>query len=375
MKRKPVAFKAPGADYEIRVVGDRATPLRDFYHALLRCRGGRRSRRSRRRSWSRTRCSRWRIVAIGGIAHARAGSFRDAFFFSVQTMGTIGYGAMYPESTAANVLVVAESIVGLMLTALATGLVFAKFSRSTARVVFTHAGGDLADERRADADVPPRQRARQPDRRRADPRWCMVRTERPAEGGTFYRMLDLELDARARAVAVALVDRDARDRRAEPAGRRDARVAGREEVELQVMVIGIDDISMQTVHASHRYFAQDIVWGARMADVLTETPDGHLQLDLGRFHEVEPTAPARASRTRPETGWDGRGARGSRRRRRRFRRRRTGARSAAAGRGAGRGRTCRGGRPCGRRSRPPCCGSHVRTASRAARRRTAARSQ
>jgi hypothetical protein len=49
---------------------------------------------------------------------------------------------------------------------------------------------------------------------------------------------------------------------------------------------------MQTVHAAHRYFAKEIVWGARMADVLTETPDGHLQLDLSRFHDVEPTAPA-----------------------------------------------------------------------------------
>jgi len=137
MPRKPLVATPPGADYSIRVVGDRATPLRDFYHALLRW------------PWSAT------ITAIsalflaanalfaagylitGGIAHAAPGSFVDAFFFSVQTMGTIGYGAMYPESAAANILVVAEAITGLTLTALATGLVFAKFSRSTARIVFT----------------------------------------------------------------------------------------------------------------------------------------------------------------------------------------------------------------------------------------------
>jgi inward rectifier potassium channel len=63
------------------------------------------------------------------------------------------------------------------------------------------------------------------------------------------------------------------------------------EIELQVMVIGLDDITMQTVHASHRYFAKDILWGARLADVLSETPDGHLLLDLRRFHDVVPTAP------------------------------------------------------------------------------------
>jgi hypothetical protein len=56
------------------------------------------------------------------------------------------------------------------------------------------------------------------------------------------------------------------------------------------MVIGTDDVTMQTVHAAHRYFAKDIVWGARLADVLSETPDGHLLLDLRRFDDVEPTA-------------------------------------------------------------------------------------
>ena len=63
------------------------------------------------------------------------------------------------------------------------------------------------------------------------------------------------------------------------------------EIELQVMVIGLDDVTMQTVHASHRYFAKDIIFGARLADVLSETPDGHMLLDLNRFHDVEPTAP------------------------------------------------------------------------------------
>jgi inward rectifier potassium channel len=48
---------------------------------------------------------------------------------------------------------------------------------------------------------------------------------------------------------------------------------------------------MRRVHAGHRYFAKDILWGARLADVLSETTDGHLLLDLPSFHDVEPTAP------------------------------------------------------------------------------------
>jgi len=291
MKRKPVAFRAPGADYEIRVVGDRATPLRDFYHALLLL------------PWWATILAisaaflitnalfALGFAAIGGVNHAAPSSFRDAFFFSVQTMGTIGYGAMFPESTAANVLVVAESIVSLLLTAVSTGLVFAKFSRSTARFVFTrHAVISPVN------GVPTlmfrlgNQRGNQIVN--AQIRLVLVRTERTSEGDTFYRMLDLK-PTRERALSLSRSWNvlHAIDAHSPLAGETPASVAEKE-VELQVMVIGIDDISMQTVHAAHRYFAKDIVWGARMADVLTETPDGHMLLDLGRFHDVEPTAPA-----------------------------------------------------------------------------------
>ena len=65
------------------------------------------------------------------------------------------------------------------------------------------------------------------------------------------------------------------------------------EIELQVLVVGLDDITMQTVHAQHRYFAKDVLWGHRLADVLSETPDGHMLLDLRRFHDVEPCRPRR----------------------------------------------------------------------------------
>ena len=117
------------------MVGAPPAPLRDFYHALLAL------------SWPATigvvvvsyfagnALFAVLFLASGGIANARPGSLRDAFFFSVQTLGTIGYGAMYPVSDSANLLVTVESTFGLVLTALVTGLVFAKFSRPTARVL------------------------------------------------------------------------------------------------------------------------------------------------------------------------------------------------------------------------------------------------
>ena len=290
MKRRPFSIKQPGADYEIRVVGARPAPLRDFYHALLRA------------SW-------WATIAVISVAYLAAnvlfalayvttdglegaapGSFRDAFFFSVQTMGTIGYGAMFPRSVGANLVVVVESIVSLLLTALSTGLVFAKFSRSRARFAFTRQAvispvdgsptltlrvGNERGNQIVDAQI----------------RITLVRTERTAEGRTFYRVLDLH-PTRDRVPALSRswsilhrIDASSPLHGETPASMLE------KEMEMQVMVVGLDETTMQTVHASYRYAARDVVWGARHADVLSETPDGHMLLDLRKFHEIEPTEP------------------------------------------------------------------------------------
>ena len=68
-------------------------------------------------------------LAPGSIASARAGNFEDAFYFSVQTMATIGYGGMTPATRFAHLVVTVEALVGIMYTALLTGLTFSKFAR------------------------------------------------------------------------------------------------------------------------------------------------------------------------------------------------------------------------------------------------------
>jgi inward rectifier potassium channel len=274
----------------MKVVGHRPTPLRDFYHALLQMPWG----------WTFAIISAFYLtanavfalgyLAIGGISHAEPGSFADAFFFSVQTMGTIGYGAMYPETRAANVLVVAESLVGLLLTALATGLVFAKFSLSRARIMFTRTVvisplngvptlmfrfGNERGNQIVNAQI----------------HVVLMRTERTGEGGTFYRSYDLKL-VRDKALSLSrswsalhVIDRDS------PLYGQTPESVQAQEVEIQVMVLGTDDTTMQTIHASYRYFTNNIHWGMRFVDVLSETEDGNMLLDLRRFHETLPTEP------------------------------------------------------------------------------------
>jgi inward rectifier potassium channel len=245
--------------------------------------------------------------ATGGVANMPPGSLKDAFFFSVQTMGTIGYGVLYPKSDAANLLVVAESIFGLLLTALSAGLVFAKFSRSSAHLMFSREAviGPMSTSASASASTSASGRTtlsfrisnvRGNQLVNAEIRVAMLRTELEANGKPFYRMLELTL-TRPRAMSLSrswtvihLIDP------ASPLWGETAETLDTKEVELHVMVLGLDDIFMQTVHAAHRYMARQILWGYRHADVLSELPNGDLLLDLRRFHDVEP-APGQPAAT------------------------------------------------------------------------------
>jgi inward rectifier potassium channel len=285
---RPIRYRPLGADYEFKVIGHQRQPLRDFYHALLLW------------PWWVTLaalagaflCANavfalCYLVTGGGITGAHPGSFRDAFFFSVQTMGTIGYGAMVPASNVANTIVVVESIAGLLFTALATGLVFAKFSRPNARMVFTRQAvvspydgvptltfrlGNERSNQIVDAQV----------------RVTLGRTERTAEGHTFYRNYDLVL-ARDRMLSLSrswtiLHPIDARS----PLSGATAESLRESEAELNIMVIGVDDTTMQLVHARHRYGAADVLFGRRHVDILQEESPDVMVVDLRRFHDTEP---------------------------------------------------------------------------------------
>lgn len=276
---------------ETLVIGAAKTTLRDFYHLFLRVR------------WSLAIAAI--VVAylvintlfaivylyVGGVENARPDSFFDALCFSVETMGTIGYGAMYPKSPGANLVMIVESVSSLIITAVATGLVFAKFSRSSARVAFSE------NPVIALMDGQPTLMLRVGNERgnfilEATIRLSIVRTERTSEGVTFYRMYDLRL-ARERSPAMTrswtiihTIDPDSPLFGATPES------MAKDEVELIATLVGIDDTSMQTVHARKRYVDSQIVWGARHADILSEEPDGRIIIDMRKFHSLIPTKPS-----------------------------------------------------------------------------------
>ena len=280
----------PSQQPGVTIIGAPRVTLRDAYHQFLRV------------SWA---VALGAIVAVylglnaifalaylevGGVVNARARSFWDAFCFSVQTMGTIGYGSMYPSSVAANAVMITESVASLIVTALATGLVFAKFSRSTARVVFSkHAViGPM--------NGVPTLMLRVGNERgnsilEAAIRVVFTRTERLDEGSMFYRLIDLKL-TRERSPAMArswtvlhVIDETSPLFGATPESMK------RDEVELMVTLVGTDDTSLQPVHARTQYLDGEIVWGARHADILSEDAQGNLVVDVRKFNDIVPTKP------------------------------------------------------------------------------------
>jgi len=234
-------------------------------------------------------------LIVGGIDHAHPGSFDDAFFFSVQTMATIGYGTMAPASLLANLLTSAEALTGLLALAVVTGLVFSKFSRPTARVRFTR--NAVISVR----DGVPSLMFRMANVRAneivdAQVHVVLARQENTLEGEQVRRFYDLDLTRYRNAIfdytwtAVHPIDLKS------PLYGATAESLSAAEGFIVVSLTGIDETFSQTVYARYYYDAEDIIWGSRLADITKRTPEGEVLLDFTRYDEVV------AVEVRPEMG-------------------------------------------------------------------------
>ena len=231
------------------------------------------------------------LLGNGSIANVRPGAFADAFFFSVETLSTIGYGQMSPGTLYGNIVMTAEALAGVMLIAVAAGLMFARFSKPTARVVFSKVAVvgpfngvstlslRLANERRNQI-------------LEAQVSVTLVRDERTAEGDWIRRFYDLQLvRQRSPIFAMTFTVMHAIDA-ASPLSNSSPSSLAAEGAELVVTVTGLDGTTSQMIHARASYLADEIYWDHRFTDVFTETSDGRLAIDYRRFHD---TAPVRSS--------------------------------------------------------------------------------
>ncbi len=209
--------------------------------------------------------------------------WRD-FFFSVHTVATIGYGNVYPVSLFTNAVVVMEITLGLIYFALSTGIAFARFSRPTARFLFS---------RRVlirNVDGVPTFGLRAANQRHnvvysAQARLTLL-VDSDLGGVKMRRFLDLPLVRDSNPV-FALTWTIMHSITADSPMR--SWLDGSEAAfgqEIIVIVSGIDEISGQVIHDRWAYVPEDVHRDARFADIITTAPDGTRTIDYSRFHDV-----------------------------------------------------------------------------------------
>jgi inward rectifier potassium channel len=223
----------------------------------------------------------------GGISNARPGSFEDAFFFSVQTLATIGYGTMAPQTRFAHVVVTIESILGIIAVGSLAGISFARLSRPKALVLFSN----KAVVRRRNG-VPHLQMRLANWRTNliveASLRMFLLVAERTQEGEFIRTPVEVKLVRGSTPVffltwtVMHCIDETS------PFYGEDAtaRLQG-SGAQLFAMLSGYDQTVGQTVLAYHEYRFSDIVYDARFVDVVGSAPDGTRTIDFSRFHDIE----------------------------------------------------------------------------------------
>ena len=224
---------------------------------------------------------------LGGncIENATPDSFLDAFFFSVQTLTSIGYGSMYPTTTYADILVSVEALVGIIGIALITSLAFTRFARPTAKVMFSRVATI------SEHDNIPTLTIRAGNQRHnqileAQVRLYLMQDEVSAEGEYMRRfyLLKLKRDSTPRFTLswtiMHPIDETSPLYSATPESLAKTRAM------IMVSFSGIDETVSQSLHAPYSYSARDILWSHRFADIMYQTPEGHQYIDYTYFHQT-----------------------------------------------------------------------------------------
>lgn len=227
------------------------------------------------------------LTAGDGIANAKPGSLTDAFFFSIQTLSTVGYGSMHPQSFYTQILVTVEILVGLVLIAILTGLMFARFSRPTAKVLFSNVAVICP------YDGIPTLMFRAANRRdshilEAQIQVNFLRNEISQEGHQLRRFYDINLiRSRTPVFGLSWLIMHQIDEKSPLFGETLESIE-KSEGEIWITLTGIDETFSQTIHARHSYTLSDIVWNQRFVDIFARKYNGERYIDLSRFHDVIP---------------------------------------------------------------------------------------
>jgi len=221
------------------------------------------------------------------IANVAGQGILDLFYFSIETLATVGYGDMHPQTNYGHFVATVEIFTGMSFLAVMTGLIFARFSRPRARFVFAdhpvvtmYEGHPTLMIRLANA--------RHNAISRATARLWLIRVESNKAGDQFRRFYELKVERDEHPMFVLswtlfhTIDKDSILHGATAAELEDA------DALLVVNVDGLDDSSAQQLYARRIYSPHDIRWRHRYRNITGVWPQGRFQLDCTKFHDVVP---------------------------------------------------------------------------------------
>jgi inward rectifier potassium channel len=220
------------------------------------------------------------------IANLNPAGYWGRFFFSVETFATVGYGDMHPQTPFAHIVAAIEIFIGLMSLALITGMMFARFSRPTARFVFARSAvvrplnGKLTLMVRA-------ANARQNIVMEASARLRLLRDEVSPEGVRFRRIQDLALIRNRHPVflfgwtVMHVIDDTS------PLAGQNTQSLAAARAYLLLTLIGTDDTTGQSLMARQEYPAANVRWNHSYVDILSTDADGVDHFDYTRFQDIE----------------------------------------------------------------------------------------
>ncbi len=259
-------------------------------------------------TFTRMSWGRFYLIAVGGylainflfaMAYFYAGSgavhglsgltplsrFAECFFFSVETFSTIGYGGYSPGNTFAHVLVTLEAIAGMFFVAIATGMIFARFARPRAIILFSERAV-IAPHNDGKAFMFRIANARQSQLMEVRATALLSRRDATLGAGRRFFPLTLERDQilflPLHWVVVHPITPDS------PFWGLDERTSIEAGVECLILIRGIDETNSETVHARASYDACQFAWDARFDEIYDPPRDGVVGIDLRKLSNVRP---------------------------------------------------------------------------------------
>jgi len=225
---------------------------------------------------------------MGEDLHSQVSRFLSGFFFSAHTLTTVGYGSIYPKGIEANVVAVIESMLGVLGFAVATGLLFGRISRPSAKIGFSDTM--LVAPYQDATSLQFRIANRRPNDLMEVEARLMLMTVETRDGQPLRRYQQLKLE-RSQVLFLALtwtivhpIDADS------PIFGKTAEDLAREQAEFVILLKAYDDTFSQTVFSRYSYRHDEVLWGKRFAPAFRVNASGDMVVDLDRLGAVRESA-------------------------------------------------------------------------------------